>query len=122
MDFCWGRLGGVKWPVFRGDEDPAELGDHVGGRWLGLGPVPGCAGAVLIDVGGVVPGGGVPEHGQALAGRGELDGAVHGGGEAVAGLPGAEELLGVLDRDLDGLTSILGTENRLRSWAGSSPV
>ncbi len=28
---------------------------------------------------------------------------MHGGGEAVAGLPGAEELLGVLDRDLDGL-------------------
>ena len=30
VDFCWGRVAGVNRPIFRGDEDPPELGDHVG--------------------------------------------------------------------------------------------
>jgi hypothetical protein len=29
MDFFKGRLAGVRWPIFRGDEDPAEPGGHV---------------------------------------------------------------------------------------------
>jgi len=48
----------------------------------------------------VVPGGGVPENRDALAGEGERDGAVHGGGQPVAGLPGAEDLLGIFYRNL----------------------
>ena len=36
-----------------------------------------------------------------LAGELERDGALDGAGGAVAGLPGAEDLPGVLDRDLD---------------------
>ena len=98
MDFVRGRLAGVNWPVFRGDEDAAELGDHVCGRWLCLGLVPGGAGPVRGHVGGVVPGGGVPEDRDALAGEGERNGAVHRRGQPVAGLPGSEDLLGVFDR------------------------
>jgi hypothetical protein len=55
---------------------------------------------VLIDVGGVVPGSGVPDDGQGLADQGEWDGGADRAGGAVAGLPGTEDLLGVLDRDL----------------------
>jgi hypothetical protein len=51
---------------------------------------------------GVVAGGGVPEDGQGLAGQGEWDGGADRAGGAVAGLPGAEDLPGVLERDLDG--------------------
>ena len=58
------------------------------------------AGAVAVDVGGVVPGDGVPGHGQGLAGELERDSAADRCGGAVAGLPCAEDLLGVLDRDL----------------------
>src|SRR5271155_3584822 len=84
-----------------GDDDAAELGGHVGGRRLGLAGVPGGAGPVIGDVGGVVAGGGVPAGGDGLAGELERDGALGGGGGAVAGLPGAEDLLGLLDRDFD---------------------
>ena len=58
---------------------------------------------MLVSVGGVVPGGGIPQRGQALAGQGERDGAVHCGGQPVAGLPGAEDLLGIFNRYFDGL-------------------
>ena len=56
---------------------------------------------MLIDVGGVVPGGGVPDDGQGLAGQGERDGGPDRAGGAVAGLPGTEDLPGILKRDLD---------------------
>ena len=56
---------------------------------------------MIFDVGGVVPGGGVPGGGDGLAGELERDGALDGAGGAVAGLPGAEDLPGVLYRDLD---------------------
>jgi hypothetical protein len=103
VDFCRGWLAGVNRPIFGGDEDAAELGEHVGGRRLGLGAIPGGAGPVLAGVGGVVPGGGVLEDRDALAGQGEREGAVHRRGQPVAGLACAEDLLGVFDRDFDGL-------------------
>ena len=52
-------------------------------------------------VGGVIAGGGVPAGGDGLAGELERDGPLDGAGGAVAGLPGAEDLPGVFDRDLD---------------------
>ena len=55
---------------------------------------------MLVDVGGVVAGGGVPAGGDGLAGELERDGALDGPGGAVAGLPGAEDLLTVFYRDL----------------------
>ena len=42
---------------------------------------------MLIDVGGVVPGGGVPDDGQGLAGQGERDGGPDRAGGAVAACP-----------------------------------
>jgi len=56
---------------------------------------------VISGVGGVVPGRSVPAGGDGLAGEGEWDGPLDGAGGAVAGLPGAEDLPGVLDRDFD---------------------
>jgi hypothetical protein len=56
---------------------------------------------VTGHVGGVVPGGGVPAGGDGLAGELERDGPLDRAGGAVAGLPGAEDLPGVLDRDLN---------------------
>jgi hypothetical protein len=56
--------------------------------------------AVAVDVGGVVAGGGVPDGGDGLAGDLERDGPLDGTGGAVAGLPGAEDLLGIFCRDL----------------------
>ena len=53
-------------------------------------------------VGGVVACGGIPAGGDGLAGELERDGPLGGTGGVVAGLPGAEDLAGVLDRDLDG--------------------
>ena len=49
-----------------------------------------------------MPGGGVPGDGDSLAGDLEGDGALDGCGGAVAGLPGAEDLLGVFYRDFNG--------------------
>jgi hypothetical protein len=54
-----------------------------------------------VQVGGVVAGGGVPGDGDGLAGELERDGALDGGSGAVAGLPGAEQLLGVFYRDFN---------------------
>jgi hypothetical protein len=51
------------------------------------------------DVTRVVPGGGVPEEGEGLAGEAEGDGALDGGFEAVAGLADAEDLLCVFYGD-----------------------
>ena len=96
---CW--LVRAKRLKFGGDDDAAELGGHVGGGGLGLGRVPGGGEAAAGDVGGIVAGGGVPEHGEGLAGELEGDGAADGAGGAVAGLPGAEDLFRVLDRDFD---------------------
>jgi hypothetical protein len=58
-------------------------------------------GAVTGHVGGVVPVGGVPAVGEGLAGEHERDGALDGAGGAVAGLPGAVDLLGVFYRDFN---------------------
>src|SRR5262249_32944486 len=71
-------------------------------RWLGLGGVPGGAGAVVFYVGGVVAGGGVPGDGDGLAGELERDGAadrVRGPG---AGLAGAADLPAIFFRHFDG--------------------
>ncbi len=59
LEFCQGRLFGASEPKSGGDEDAAELGEHVGGGGVGLGAVPGPAGAVGGDVVGLVAGGGV---------------------------------------------------------------
>ena len=101
MDFCWGRFAGVTWPIFGGDEDAPELGDHVGGGGLGFGAVPGSSGPVLGHVGWVVTSGGIPDDGDALAGQGEGDGAVHGRGQPVVGLARAEDLFRVFYRDFN---------------------
>ena len=53
-------------------------------------------GAVIIDVSGVVADGGVPGDGDGRTGELEWDGPLDGAGGAVAGLPGAEDLLGCL--------------------------
>jgi hypothetical protein len=49
----------------------------------------------------VVAGGGVPADRDCLAGEHERDGPLDRGRGAVAGLPGAEQLLRVLDRDFN---------------------
>ena len=85
-----------------GDDDAAELGGHVGGGGLGLAGVPRGGRAAFVQVGGVVAGGGVPGDGDGLAGDLEREGPLDGSCGAVAGLAGAEDLLRVLDRDLDG--------------------
>ena len=53
---------------------------------------------MILSVGGVVACGGVPGDGDGLAGELERDGALDGAGGAVAGLPGAEDLLAVFYR------------------------
>ena len=68
VDFFGGWLAGARCLKSCGDEDPAELGSHVGGRWPGLGDVPGCAGTVIFGIGGVVADGRVPGDGDGLAG------------------------------------------------------
>jgi hypothetical protein len=99
-DFFGCGLVGARWLKFGGDEDAAELGGHVGGGRRGFRLVPGCAAAAVVEVGGVVAGGGVPGHGDGLAGELEWDGAADRVSGAVAGLAGAEFLPGVFYRDL----------------------
>src|SRR5436305_14625776 len=48
--FLPGRLFGPSGSKSGGDEDAAEFGEHVGGGGVGLGAVPGSAGAVFGDV------------------------------------------------------------------------
>jgi hypothetical protein len=95
----------VAWPYGRKsglEELAAELGEHVGGRGFVLGAVPRAEQAAQADVGGVVPGAGVPDDQQRLDQEAERDGALDGGLQPAAGLPDAEDLLaggvGRLDR------------------------
>ena len=67
MDFVRGRLAGVNWPVFRGDEDAAELGDHVAVDGSALVLYQGARAGAPRRRGG--PGGGVPEDGDAWQAR-----------------------------------------------------
>ncbi len=60
VDFFWCRLARARCLKSGGDDDAAELAGHVSGRGLGLGGVPGSAGAMFAGVGGVVAGGGIP--------------------------------------------------------------
>src|SRR5260370_27584869 len=101
VDFFACRLVTARWLKSGGDQDAAELGGHVGGGRLGLAGVPGGAGAAGVDVGGGRPRGGGAHRGDGLAGELERDGALHGAGRPVAGLPGPEDLLAVFYRDLD---------------------
>ncbi len=103
MDFCGFWLISANSLKSGGDDDAAELGGHVGGGRLGLRGVPGRVEAAGPGVGRVVAGGGVPADRDCLAGEHERDRALDRGRGAVAGLPTAEQLLRVLDRDLDGL-------------------
>ena len=59
--------GGLSWAACGkpgGDEGPAELDEHVLEGRLDLGPVPGLAGAAVVDVGRVVAVPGVPDDDQ----------------------------------------------------------
>jgi hypothetical protein len=103
MDFCGFWLVGANSLKSRGDDDAAELGGHVRGGRFGLRGVPGGVEAAGPGIGRVVAGGGVPADGQGLAGELERGRPLDGCRGAVAGLAGAEQLLGVLDRDFDGL-------------------
>ena len=60
VDFCGCRLIRARWLIFGGDQDAAELADHVRGRWPALLVYQGARARWLVHVGGVVPGGGVP--------------------------------------------------------------
>ncbi len=71
MDFLGGRLVGARDLIFGGDQYPAQLADHVGGGGVGLGGVSGGLVAVVGDVGGGVTDGGIPQHGEGLAGQAE---------------------------------------------------
>ncbi len=99
MDFCGCGLVRARLLKSCGDQDAPELGDHVGGGWLGLGGVPGGVEAAGGDVAGVVARGGVSDDRQGLADQGEGERAADCGGDPVAGLPGTEDLLGVFYRD-----------------------
>jgi hypothetical protein len=101
LNFCWGGGSGLSRVKLAGDDRAAELGEHVGERWGGLGEVPGGAGAVLVDVGGVVSVQGVPGdregHREELEGDGALDGFLC----AVARVADAESLFAFFEADLD---------------------
>src|SRR6266511_3505764 len=101
LDFFQGGVFGLSGPKSGGDEDAAELGEHVCGGGVGLGAVPGPAGAVGGDVVGVVAGGGVPADRQGQAGQAEGDGPLDCAGLAGVGLADTDQLLGVFDGYLD---------------------
>jgi hypothetical protein len=101
VDFFACRLVRARWLNSGGDDDPAELGGHVGGGWLFLAAVPAGASAAVLHVGGVMPGGGVPAGGDRLASELERHGAFDRAGDPVASLPGAEDLLAIFDGDFD---------------------
>jgi len=84
-----------------GDQDPAELDEHVLEGGLGLGAVPGLGGAAVVDVGGVVAVPGVPADDQRVHQQGEGDGALDGAPDPVAGLAGAQDVAGVGEGLLD---------------------
>jgi hypothetical protein len=94
---CVGTLGNAG-----GDQDAAELGEHVLEGGFGLGVVPGLGVAAGGDAGGVVAVPGVPGDDQGAGEQGERDGALDGAGGAVAGLAGAGDVAGVGECLLDG--------------------
>ncbi len=73
VDYLGYGLAWARRPRSGDDEDAARLGEHVSGRRLGLGRVPGRAGAVMSHVAG-----GVPGRGDGPAGELERDGALYG--------------------------------------------
>src|SRR6266498_5602822 len=85
-----------------GDEEAAELDDHVEVGRFGLGGVPGGVPAAGGDVVGVLCGEGVPAGDQAVGDESEGDGVLDGAAGAVAGLAEAGDLFGVVEGDLDG--------------------
>jgi hypothetical protein len=94
---CGGTLGNA-----RGDQDAAELGEHVLDGGLGLGGVPGLGMAAGGDAGRAVTVPGVPDDDQGVDEQGERDGALGGAAGAAAGLPGAENVAGAGEGLLDG--------------------
>ena len=78
-----------------GDEDAAELGEHVLEGGFGLGVVPGLGAAAGGGAGVVVAVPGVPGDDQGVGEQGERDGALDGAAGAVAGFAGAEDVAGV---------------------------
>ena len=95
---CGGTLGNAC-----GDQDAAELGEHVLEGGFGLGGVPGLGVAAGGDAGRAVAVPGIPHDDQGVNEQGERDGALDGAAGAVAGLPGAQDVAGVGEGLLDGL-------------------
>jgi hypothetical protein len=95
---CGGTLGNAG-----GDQDAAELGEHVLEGGFGLGGVPGLGVAAGGGAGAVVAVPGVPYDDQCVDEQGERDGALDSAAGAVAGLAGAEDVAGVGEGLLDGL-------------------
>ena len=71
----------VSWLKFGGDDDAAELGGHVGGRWLGLRGVPGGGQAAALGVGGWWPA--VAYQQTAMAWQASMNGMVRSTAAAV---------------------------------------
>jgi len=87
LNFLWGGWFAVGAVKLGGDDDASKLGVHVGDGGLGLGAVPGGVGAGVIQVMGLVAGGGVPADGHGFHDQPERDGALHGCGKPVAAWP-----------------------------------
>jgi hypothetical protein len=91
--WCSGTLGNAG-----GDQDAAELGEHVLEGGLCLGGVPGLGVAAGGDAGRAVAVPGVSGDDQGVDEQGERDGALDGAAGPAAGLPGAEDVAGVGER------------------------
>lgn len=102
MDFFGFHLVGARGPILRGDDRVAEGVVGVGGGAVGFAGVPGPGGAVCGEVVVVVAVAGVPADRQCLGGQAERRCAPHGAGGAVAGVSGAKDLFGFLERRFDG--------------------
>jgi hypothetical protein len=110
---CGGTLGNAG-----GDQDAAELGEHVLEGGLALGGVPGLGVAAGGDADAVVAVSGVPHDDQCVDEQGERDGALDGAAGAVAGLAGAQNVAGVGEGLLDGPAA--GVPLDQRGGAGAS--
>jgi hypothetical protein len=111
----WPGLGWAGGQKSGGDDDAAQLGEHVGEGRLGLGGVPGGSPTPVGEVGAVVAVQGAPEHGDRVAVQAERDGAAHGVLGAVAGLADAEKVAGLGEGDLDRPAPGVSADQRCRA-------
>src|SRR5712691_245328 len=97
-------VGGLAWDgggKSGGDDDPAELDEHVLEGRLGLFAVPRLVITPGVDVGRVVPGPGVPQHDQGMDKQRERDGPLDRDPAAITCLTGAQDVARVGERLLD---------------------